>query len=157
MHAILAAYSDSDWAGCKATRRSVSGGILVLNGCAVKCWSNKQATVALSTGEAELYAATKAAAEVLGFVSLMSDLGWKIESVPEIRMDSSAARGIAGRRGLGKTRHIEVRRLWIQECLESKRIVTKKIPGMNNPSDILTKPKGFKEMLPLMERVGLLF
>jgi hypothetical protein len=48
----LIAYSDIDWAVCKTSRWSASGGIIVLGGCAVKCWSNRQAGVALSSGEA---------------------------------------------------------------------------------------------------------
>ena len=113
--------------------------------------------MALSSGEAELYAATKAAAEILGFKSLMVDKGRKVESVPELRVDSSAARGMAGRRGLGKTRHIDVRRLWLQEVIEGKKVTTKKVSGVRNPSDTLTKPKGYKETSTLMGMVHLQF
>ena len=120
---------------------------MILDGCALKCWSNRQVTVALSSGEAELYAATKAAAE----------MGWKVESMLELRMESSAARGMAGRRGLGKTRHIDVRRLWLQEVIEKKKIVTKKVLGVKNPADVLTKLKSYKEASSLMEIVNLEF
>ena len=153
----MIAFSDSDWAGCKTSRRSVSGGMLVIDGCALKCWSNRQVTVALSSGEAELYAATKAVAELFGFESLMADMNWKVEPVPELWMDSNAARGMVGRRGLGKTRHIDVRRLWLQEALEAKRLVTKKVSGASNPPDVLTKLKSFRETSALIGLVNLLF
>ncbi len=71
----MISYSDSDWVGCKTSWRIVRGGIIVLGGAAVKCWSNRQATAALSSGEDELYAATKAATELIGFSLPMSDPG----------------------------------------------------------------------------------
>ena len=49
---------------------------MVVAGGIVKTWSATQATVAQSSGEAELYAATKGAAEGLGMVFLTRDLGW---------------------------------------------------------------------------------
>jgi hypothetical protein len=128
-----------------------------LCGSVAKRWSNRQATVAMSSGEAELYAATKAAAELFGFASLMADLGWKMEEAREVRMDSSAARGMAGRRGLGKTRHIDVRRLWMQEVIESRRIATKKVPGSSKPLDVFAKLKSSHEVSDLLAAVRLFF
>ena len=72
---VLDVYSDSDWAGCKATRKSTSGGMLVVDGCCLRSWSSSLATVATSSGEAELYALVKAAAEGLGFQAVACDLG----------------------------------------------------------------------------------
>ena len=47
-------YSDSDWAGDLDGRRSTTGGIMVIGGCAVKSWSSTQAGVALSSGGGRL-------------------------------------------------------------------------------------------------------
>ena len=41
-------YSDSDWAGCKRTARSTSGGVLMLGEHCVKTWSSTQKSVTLS-------------------------------------------------------------------------------------------------------------
>lgn len=46
-------YSNSDWANDKTSRRSTSGSIFMLNGGPVSWRSNKHATVALSSTEAE--------------------------------------------------------------------------------------------------------
>ena len=53
---------DSDWAGCKVTRKSTSGGIIRLGEHMVKSWSTPQPTIALSSGEAEFYATAEEAA-----------------------------------------------------------------------------------------------
>ena len=53
--------------------------------------------------------------------------------------DSSAAKGIASRRGLGKMRHIEVNQLWLQDKVAEGIVKVIKIPGTGNQADILTK------------------
>ena len=69
-------YTDSDWAGCKRTRRSSSGGVVMHGSHTIKHWSRMQASVALSSAEAELYACNKAAAECLGMAYLCNDFLW---------------------------------------------------------------------------------
>ena len=59
-----------------------------------------------------------------------------------VHTDSTAAIGIFSRRGLGKTRHIEVQYLWIQQSVHKKEFAVKKIGTNDNPTDVLTK--GFK-------------
>ena len=86
-------FTDSDWAGCKSTCRSTSGGIIRFGAHTLKTWSSTQATVALSSAEAELYALTKGAAQALGFITLLADLG--VEVTATVHTDASAAIGIA--------------------------------------------------------------
>jgi len=72
---IIDVYSDSDWAGCVRTRKSTSGGVMMMGDGVVKTWSSTQTTIAQSSGEAEYYALARAAAEGLGMHSVMRDLG----------------------------------------------------------------------------------
>ena len=58
-------YVDSDWAGCHTTRKSTSGLVLQLFGTTLLTASRTQATIALSSGEAELYAIGTGVAEAL--------------------------------------------------------------------------------------------
>ena len=67
--------SDSDWAGDVSTRKSTSGGTMRLGAHLIKSWSKDQGCVATSSGEAESYAATKAASEALGIKSVLADMG----------------------------------------------------------------------------------
>ena len=80
-----------------------------LNGCAVKHWSSTQGSVALSSGEAEYYAMVKALAEGLGLIALAKDLGCDFKL--RVWVDSTAAKAIVSRLGLGKVRHLEVKYL----------------------------------------------
>ena len=98
-------YSDTDWSGCPRTRRSTSGGCIMIGRHCIRTWSSTQPSVTLSSGEAEYYGLVKAAGAGLGHQSLMQDLGLKLPVT--VWTDSSAAIGIASRSGFGKLRHLE--------------------------------------------------
>ena len=57
----------------------------------------------------------------------------------EIKEDSSAAKGIASRRGLGKLKHIDIKELWIQEKVNLGEVKITKVPGTVKLADALTK------------------
>ena len=67
----------------------------------------------------------------------MIDFG--VRTGVRIRIDASAAVGIATRRGIGRVRHIELNELWLQDQIARKRICIEKIEGKENISDSLTK------------------
>ena len=102
----------------------------------------------MSSGEAEYYACVKAAAEALGFQALAKDLGWVMPIV--VFVDSSAAKSVASRVGLGELRHLEVRHIWLQEAGRKGRFVLRKVRGTASPADILTKPLSAAEMASLL-------
>ncbi|MDP6496001.1 MAG: hypothetical protein QGI09_11450, partial [Dehalococcoidia bacterium] len=69
-------FVDSDYAGCPRTRKSTSGGCVMVGGHLVKSWSSTQKnTISLSSGEAELYAVVKGVGQGIGLVQYMADLG----------------------------------------------------------------------------------
>ena len=61
-------WSDTDYAGCKRTRKSSTGGVVKLGNHVIKTWSNTQSIIALSSGEAEFYGMVKAGS--VGFSGL---------------------------------------------------------------------------------------
>jgi len=132
----LIGMTDSDWAGCTTTRKSTSGGLIFRGKHLLAHWSSTQATVALSSGEAELNSIVKIGSEMLGIKGMLVECGHNMVGV--IRTDSSAASGIAHRRGCGKVKHLEARQLWIQDVIMSKKLSLKKIPRSENSSDALT-------------------
>ena len=103
----------------------------------IKGWSTTQSVIALSSGEAELYALVKGAAQTLGIMAMAQDFGIEING--GIRSDSSAAIGITSRQGLGKLRHINVQYLWVQEKIKSNELKLDKVAGVDNPADLFTK------------------
>ena len=111
-------WTDTDYAGCRDTRKSTSGGLIMIGNHMIRSWSSTQRVIALSSGEAEYYGMVRGGAEGLGTRSILEDMG--INMKIKLSEDSTAAKGIADRTGLGKVRHIEVNQLWIQEKVKNK-------------------------------------
>ncbi len=130
-------YCDSDWAGCKVSGKSTSGGTIRRGGHLIKTWSRTQKTVALSSGEAELTALVKATCEGMGVSALMKD--WGEEPSMVVYADSNAALGVVRRKGAGKLRHVKVGMLWLQDVKEESDVKFGKIDGKRNPADLMTK------------------
>ena len=119
---------------------------------AVKTWSTTQASVSLSSGEAEFAGVVRGAGMGLGFQSLMADLGWQLPV--RVWCDSSAAIGICSRQGLGKLRHLDTHTLWVQQAVRSGKIDLRKIRGEQNPADLLTKHLTSSERLRALVQVA---
>ena len=103
----------------------------------LKAWSKTISTLCLSSGESELAALAKGAAEGLGVESIMKDFGMSVKV--ELHSDATAAIGIANRQGLGRIRHVAVADLWVQQRLKNGDFSVAKVPGLENLSDLMTK------------------
>ena len=145
-------FSDSDWAGCKRTAKSTSGGVIMCGAHCIKSWSATQNNITLSSGEAELVACVKMSAELLGIVQLMAD--WGSDRTARVYVDSTAAIAVTQRKGNGKLRHVKVGMLWIQEKVEDGELAVNKILGTENPADVLTKNLSGKKIEAIMERIN---
>ena len=116
----------------------------MLGGGVLKSWSKTQGPVALSSGEAEHYAMVKGTIEGVGLQSLAKDLGWNLEL--RLFVDSSAAKAIASKKGLGKVRHLEVRHLWLQQAVRENKVTLRKVEGTKNHSGLMTKGLGITDI-----------
>ena len=138
----ISCFTDASW-----SLNSVSGGILTWENCALKSFSRKQSTTALSSAEAELAALTEVAREGLYIALLVETV---LEGVPKDRehgyyvlkgySDSESAVCISKMSTLlRKVRHIELRAAFLQELVAKGRFTVEHVPGAINPADSLTK------------------
>ena len=118
----------------------------------IKTWSTTQKNVTLSSGEAELVAAVKMRAEVLGIIQMAKD--WGFEKEGRIYVDSTAAIGVVNRKGNGRLRHVKVGMLWIQEKVEEGELSVRKVGGTENPADAMTKYLASTKMAENMSRMS---
>ncbi|XP_070020635.1 secreted RxLR effector protein 161-like [Nicotiana sylvestris] len=105
----IKAYSDSDWAACVESRRTVSGFYITLGGSPISWKSKKQPTISLSSAEAEYRALKKVVAEVSWLVRILDDLGLHVSAHVPIFCDSLTALHIAKNLVFHeRTKHIEI-------------------------------------------------
>ncbi len=138
-------FCDSNWGGCKTTRKSTSSGMIFLNGSLVLSLCKSQSTVSLSSCEAELMAMTYMTAEAIMVCNVCKFLlGKTSREVDEfmdfiVYTDSSSAKALAQRRGVGRLKHVDLRHLWIQSCVRQELVRLKKVGTVNTVADLNTK------------------
>ena len=155
-HSHLLCEVDADYAGDRSSRKSTSGGLISYGSHLLKSWSSNQAVIALSSGESELYALVKGFSWSLGCQSMCLDFGVKLGL--RVATDSSAAKSLVERKGLGKAKHINTSFLWVQEALFLRRIDELiKVKGDLNRADIFTKPLIKAKSDPFLDRLGFVF
>ena len=71
----LVVLTDSDWAGCKVTRRSTSGIVVKLGELLLHFSRKLQKSISLSSGEAELSAQVGGHTDALGIQDLFREFG----------------------------------------------------------------------------------
>ena len=143
---------DTDWAGCRRTRRSTTGGYKVAGSHLIRMWCKTPAVVALSSAEAALYGLGRASAETMGLISMYTDLGTHMNGV--VLGDASAALAIVALRGLGKKRHQDTHYLWIQDNAAKGDLNFKKVAGVDNGADIFTKTLSRNEIQSLIHKLS---
>ena len=122
----------------------------------LKTWSSVQSTMARSSGEAELYAMLKAASSIKYMMSLASDFSWNLSG--EVKVDATAAIGITKRSGLGgRTRHVQVQHLWIQDEVAKGALEVNKVGTADNFADIFTKPVAADTFYKHLKSMGFTF
>ena len=89
----LTVWTDTDYAGCKRTRKSTTGGVVMWGSHLIKSWSSTQSVVALSSGEAEYYGMVKGGSVALGLQSVLKD--FNIDCSITVKSDASAAIAIS--------------------------------------------------------------
>ena len=139
---ILIVYSDSDHAGDPESRRSISGFVLFLNGVPICYRSKAQATVSLSSSEAEWIALSEAVKEIVFVVQLLRDIGIKVDTPVIVKVDNIGAIHMAENvTNSARTRHIDIRTKFVREYNSGSDPLIKIVfcKSEDNTSDICTK------------------
>ena len=135
----LEVFADADWSGNKSTRKSTSAGCIAFDGMVIHTFSRSQSCVSLSSGESEYIACVSATCDGILLRSALQHI-MRVDVSMHLFTDSSAARGIMGRQGCGRLRHISGRLLWLQDFLfKWKKASLHAVPTLTNPADLFTK------------------
>lgn len=125
---VLLGYTDSDWANDKNDRKSVSGYVFKVFGNTVSWGSRKQATVSLSSTEAEYVALAQGICEAKWLRSLLEELGFAINQPVIIFEDNQSCIKVAEEpRAHKRMKHIDVKYHFIREAIGNGEVFTTQI------------------------------
>ena len=134
----LVMFSDSDYASCRDTRRSVSGYALMLNGCAISWLSRKQQSVASSTIEAEYMPLATTSRQAVWYLIAFTQLGYAIPIT--IMADNTSSIKVAENPiNNPRTTDIDVGDHFAREHLILKSFTLSYVPSNDNSADLMTK------------------
>nr|GEX21387.1 integrase, catalytic region, zinc finger, CCHC-type, peptidase aspartic, catalytic [Tanacetum cinerariifolium] len=131
--------TDADYAGCKDTFKSTSGGAQFLREKLVSWSSKKEGCMALSIAEAEYVSLSACCAQVLWMRTQLIDYGFYFNKIP-IYCDSKSAIAISCNPvQQSRTKHIDVRYHFIKEHVEKGTIELYFVKTDYQLADLFTK------------------
>ena len=155
----LTGYTDSDWAGDQATRRSTAGYVFHMGSAAISWQSKRQATVALSTCEAEYMGETQATKEAIWLNTFLAQIKRDKPSKPVVIYgDNQGAIALAKNPQFhGRTKHIDIAHHFVREKVADRSVDLRYVPTDRQVADGLTKAlprdkfEAFRKLLGLEE------
>ena len=115
--------------------------------------ARKQKAIALSSCESELVAAVGGLSEGVFLQNLLERV-LLLKPKMVIHMDSSSARAVLSKKGLGRTRHIQAGLLWVQRLPLETGLLIKAIAGKEKPADVGTKALSRNQVVKCLEKIG---
>ncbi len=141
---VIDGFSDTDWRGCKISRKSTSGAIFLIAVGAVSWRSKKQTCVANSTCEAEYIASCLATKESIWLAFLLSDLeNHEKPSTVHIKFDNEGTIDTANNTSINlHNKHIDQQYHFVRDAVESKLVQLEYCESSRQVADSLPKPIG---------------
>ena len=152
---LLEVLSDSDWSGCKRTRKSVSSCAILWDNMLLYSHSKTQKVVSLSSAESEYHSLISAAADGLFLSACIRKLMPEVKLEQVCLVDNMAARALACRQGVGKLRHISGKLLWLQQLTKDEVLQVAPVATAVNASDIGSKPLKADRVNRLLGMLGI--
>jgi hypothetical protein len=117
-----------------------TGALILMFGTAIWWLCKKQATLAYSTTESELYAATEISKYIKWLRVLMADVGLPYRTAIVVGEDNEAARqiGYAGK-DTRNVRHVVIQTAALQTDIASMKLALRRVGSSDNRSDHFTK------------------
>jgi hypothetical protein len=135
----ITTYADAAQGDDKESGRSTLGYHVSLGQGLVSWKSKLSEVVAVSTAEAEYYAAVEAVKESDWLTGLLEELGWK-EKPYRLLTDSQSALAMIKNRVINaRSKHIRVKYHFLREHYDQSRFTLEYVPSADNLADFLTK------------------
>jgi transposase InsO family protein len=149
-------FSDSDYANCPDTSRSIGGYCLTLGSGMVSWASRKQQHATDSTCYAEYVAIHSTAAEILFLRQFLDGLDMPVFDATPLLCDNDSARQLTeDQKWHAKSKHFRVRYHTIRDLVNFDEVVVHGVPTADNTADIFTKALGPTAFARLRSSLGI--
>ncbi|PKU78369.1 Retrovirus-related Pol polyprotein from transposon TNT 1-94 [Dendrobium catenatum] len=136
----LRSFSDADWAGDPATRKSTTGFCTFLGQTLVSWAVKKQKVVARSSTESEYRALAAATTDLIWIKRLLADFDIAQDNPAELFCDNTSAIALANNPVFhARTKHIEIDQKFIRDQIQQNNIRLLPICSVDQVADIFTK------------------
>ncbi|XP_028051740.1 uncharacterized protein LOC114256321 [Camellia sinensis] len=140
-HFGLHAYSDSNWAGDLADKRSTSSYCVYLGNNLISWSSKKQSTVSRSSTEAEYRSSVHTAAELTWLQMLLVDFSIPHTSLPVLWCDYLSSISLSTNSAFhSRSKHIEVDCHFVRDKVVAHQLILKYVHTTDQLAVIFTKP-----------------
>ena len=136
----LEGITDSEYAGDRDTRISVYGYIIYFCGAPIAWKSKSGKSVTLSSTEAEYFAISEVAKELLFIKQIMDSMGIHVQLPIKIKTDNVGAIFLSNNYTTSqRTKHIDIRTHFVRQHIEDGIFKIEFVKSTNNDADIFTK------------------
>jgi hypothetical protein len=151
---VVAGYSDADWAGNADDRKSTLRGCFYVGNNLIAWMSKKQASISLSTAEAEYIVAGSCCTQLLWMKTLLGNYRFSRDTMV-INCDNISAINISKNPVQhSRTKHINITHHFLCDLVESEVVSLSFIPTENQLADIFTKPLDGNRFESLRKAIG---
>ena len=149
--AFLHMFADASHAPYRFNKRKgISGHVVFFERCLVRAISKQQQATSLSSCESELYSIQQTAQDSISIGRVVARILWGIGEIDEgvetkmvLESDGSSALQLIQQTDIPKrSRHIEIRLLWLRSQLSEGKLSLYHRPGIVNMADLFTKCLG---------------
>jgi hypothetical protein len=141
-----------------STRASSDGYLFKLFGMPIDWKATKQQSVTKSTTEAELYALSRAASELIWWNNLFDQLNFKTGITPVIYCDNQQTVSIvtkASEQLQTKLKHVDIHQLWLRQAVDRGEVNVQWTSTANMPADGFTKALFKQKHIEFTRQLGL--
>jgi hypothetical protein len=148
-------YVDANFNDPHLKNKSRSGYLIFVNNCLVSWYSKKQSLLAMSTAEAEVFAANEAAKSVAWLLNLLTELNMDYV-MPVMHEDcNNAIIWINEKKNSMRTKHFHLRLQFVREMVENNQLKVQYINTSVNAADLMTKIVGKNKHELFSKKIGL--
>jgi hypothetical protein len=150
----IQAFSDSDFAGDKDDRKSITGYVIFVSGSVISWKSKSQPCVTLSSTEAEYVALNETVREEKFLFQLLEVLGIRVERPAKVFVDNVGCIFLSQNKTSGeRTKHIDMKYHFIREQIKSGLVDVQFVRTSENHADVFTKNLGIEKFSFHMENI----